>query len=198
MSTDTGYFDALYADADPWGYRSRWYEQRKRTLLLATLHRPRYRRALELACSIGESTAALAPRCDELVATDAHPLAVRRARRRTATMPGVRVDVMRHPQQWPDGRFDLVVFSELGYYLDDGDMDAVLQRIRGCLSGDALVLACHWRRPVDGCPWRGDDVHEYLRRGLGLQRIVHHEEDDILLDAWTADGRSVATAEGIT
>lgn len=197
MSVDGAYFDTLYADADPWSYRTRWYEQRKRALLLAALHRPRYRRGLELACSIGETTAGLAARCAQLVATDGDPTAVRRARRRTASMPGVCVEHMRHPAQWPTGAFDLVVFSELGYYLDTGDLGATIARIKACLDGDAMVLACHWRRPVRGCPHTGDAVHGSIARRLRLPRVLHHEEQDMLLDGWTTDGRSVATAGGL-
>src|SRR5690625_87982 len=70
VSVDARYFERLYQSTDLWGYRTRWYEQRKRALLLAMLHRPRYRRGLELGCSIGETTAALSSRCAELVATD--------------------------------------------------------------------------------------------------------------------------------
>jgi hypothetical protein len=197
VSIDAAYFDTLYAETDPWDYRTRWYEQRKRALLLAALHRPRYRRGLELACSIGETTASLAVHCAQLVATDGNPAAVRRARRRTASMHGVRVEHMRHPAQWPPGAFDLVVFSELGYYLETVDLDATIARIRACLDGDAMVLACHWRLPVQGCPHTGDAVHESIDRLLGLPRILHHEEQDVLLDAWTLDGRSVATAGGL-
>jgi cyclopropane fatty-acyl-phospholipid synthase-like methyltransferase len=197
VSIDAAYFDTLYAEADPWGYRTRWYEQRKRTLLLAALHRPRYRRGLELACSIGETTASLAMRCAQLVATDGNPTAVRRARRRTASMPDVSVEHMRLPAQWPPGTFDLVVFSEFGYYLEAADLDATVARIRGCLDDDAMVLACHWRRPVQGCPHDGDAVHERIDRMLRLPRILHHEEQDMRLDGWTPDGRSVASSGGL-
>ncbi|HET7300237.1 MAG TPA: class I SAM-dependent methyltransferase, partial [Oleiagrimonas sp.] len=126
MSVDARYFEIFYQRSDPWGYRTRWYEQRKRALLLAALHRLHYRRGLELGCSIGETTAALAPRCAELVATDANAIAVEHARRRMNGTSDVRVLCMRHPQQWPSSRFDLVVFSELGYYLDADDFDATM------------------------------------------------------------------------
>ncbi len=38
MSLDAQYFADLYADSeDPWAFRTRWYERRKRDLLLASL-----------------------------------------------------------------------------------------------------------------------------------------------------------------
>lgn len=197
MSVDARYFETFYRHPDPWGYRTRWYEQRKRALLLAALHRPHYRRGLELGCSIGETTAMLAPRCKELVATDANAVAVEQAQSRVEDMSQVRVMCMRHPQQWPRQNFDLVVFSELGYYFDAGDLDATLNLVMRSLDDDALVLACHWRRPIYGCPWTGDEVHERMHRQLPLARIFHHEEQDMLIDGWTLDGCSVARAEGI-
>ena len=43
MSVATPYFDRLFADNDdPWAFRQRWYERRKRALTLALLTRPRY------------------------------------------------------------------------------------------------------------------------------------------------------------
>lgn len=197
MSVDARYFEIFYRHPDPWGYRTRWYERRKRALLLAALHRSRYRRGLELGCSIGETTAALAPRCTELVATDANAAAVAHARRRMAGTSEVRVLCMHHPEQWPRPAFDLVVFSELGYYLDADDLDATLHLVVDSLDRDALVLACHWRRPIQGCPWTGDEVHARMQRQLPLTRIFHHEEQDMLIDGWTRDGHSVAHAEGI-
>ena len=45
MSLPTDYFAQMYAGSpDPWGFRSRWYEQRKRAVTLAALQQPRYRR----------------------------------------------------------------------------------------------------------------------------------------------------------
>lgn len=191
------YFEELYRRADPWGYRTRWYERRKRALLLAMLHRPRYGRGLEIACSIGEATAVLAERCDELLATDANATAVAAARRRNANLPSVRVLCMRHPDDWPQGRFDLVVFAELGYYMTPLELDLTAARIRDCLKDGAMVLACHWRRPIEGCVHTGDRVHARLRRVLKLRRVASHREEDMLVDAWTTDGRSVAAIEGI-
>ena len=41
MTLAAGYFDRLYAaDPDPWGFTSRWYEQRKYALTVAALPAP--------------------------------------------------------------------------------------------------------------------------------------------------------------
>ena len=81
--TDPGYFERMYANSDdPWHLAENPYEQRKYALTVASLPRERYRRGFEPGCSIGLLTALLAPRCEELVATDPvpEPLVAARAR----------------------------------------------------------------------------------------------------------------------
>jgi protein-L-isoaspartate O-methyltransferase len=55
----------------------RWYEKRKYAITLAMLPRPSYRHALELGCSVGVLTEALAARCDHVTATDIVQTALR-------------------------------------------------------------------------------------------------------------------------
>ena len=47
-ATPSEYFDAIYAHDDPFGYRERWYEARKRALLLASLPAQRFGRVWEI------------------------------------------------------------------------------------------------------------------------------------------------------
>src|SRR6476646_3912390 len=62
-------FDALYrGNPDPFGVGNRWYEQRKQQVLLASLGQRRYRLAWDCASGTGHLSAALAPRCDSVVA----------------------------------------------------------------------------------------------------------------------------------
>ncbi len=188
------YFDELYArDGDPWRLDERFYEQRKRATLLATLTRPRFRRAFEPGCATGLLTAELARRCDEVVAWDIAGVAVERARRRLATTRHVQVGVGAIPDEWPDGRFDLVVLSEVGYYCTD--LDALTARVEASLCDDGVLVACHWRHPAPMHPHSAGTVHAAL--GAGRHLVVSHVEDDFLLQAWTRTGISVATAEGI-
>lgn len=196
MKLDIAHFEELHRDPDPWGYHTRWYEARKRALLLASLTRARYRRGLELGCSNGALTRALAARCDEMVATDAAANAVAQARGALADLAHVQVLHQRQPAQWPQGRFDLVVLGEIGYYLGIDELRALVLRIRASLLEDALVVAAHWRHP---CPDRQLDtgvVHEELR-GLGLHEAFAYRDDDLLLQAWSADAASVAQREGL-
>ena len=191
------YFERMYgADADPYGLRTRWYEARKRAVLLAALPHPRYARAYEPGCGAGELTAELAARCDDLLSSDFSPRALASARERTAGLANVRIASHALPGDWPQGRFDLIVLSELGYFLAQDAMRSLAGHCRLALADDGVLVACNWRPDFDARALSTDAVHATLA-DLGLARIVHHVEDDFVLDLWCRDARSVAQREGI-
>src|SRR5450631_4416001 len=89
------YFERLYgANPDPWGFESRWYEQRKYRLTVDALPKPRYRNGFEPGCSIGVLTARLAERCERLTAADAVPSVIDDARRRLGQRDNVDLRVL--------------------------------------------------------------------------------------------------------
>ncbi|MFJ4156160.1 class I SAM-dependent methyltransferase [Pseudomonas sp. NPDC089752] len=186
MSLDAQYFANLYADnEDPWAFRTRWYERRKRDLMLASLPRQCYQRVFEPACANGELSAGLAERCAELLCQDLDPTAVQLARQRLAGSHNTSVATGRLPVDWPGGSFDLIVLSEVGYYLDPTDWLQVIEQSVASLSDDGGLLACHWRHPISGCPQDGREVHQLLARHLPLYPVVRHEEADFLLEYWS-------------
>lgn len=192
------FFDATYARRDdPWGFEDRWYEERKRAVTLAALPDARYGRVLEVGCSIGVLTADLAARCDDLLAVDVAPAAVAQARERLGAAGHVRVEVADVAAHVPDGPWDLVVLSEVGYYLAREDLVRTVRALRAALAPGGTVVAVHWRHPVADYPLTGDDVHRVLRRALDLTPLVRHEEADFVLDVLTADPRSVARRTGL-
>jgi SAM-dependent methyltransferase len=212
MALLTTYFEDLYrADDDPWGYRHRWYERRKQQLTLAALPRERFRRAFEPACGNGELTALLAARCDALFACDLSGRAVQLARERCAQLRHVAIEQRVLPHEWPhahprdkhethgtqDTRFDLIVIGELAYYLDAGETAQLAQRACASLSSDGTLVACHWRHAFVERRQTAEAAHAAFDHCTSLTRIVHHEEPDLLLDVWSADGRSVAQQEGL-
>lgn len=192
------FFDATYGrHGDPWGYTDRWYEERKRALTLAVLPDRRYRDVLEVGCGIGVLTAELAGRADHLLAVDVSPAAVERARTRVGDQPQVHVQVVDVTDGVPAGSFDLVVLSEVGYYLDRPTLDRVLADLRTRVAPGGTLVACHWRHPVDAYPLTGDEVHRVLRRTTDLTLVAEHREKDLLLDVYSADPRSVAQRTGL-
>lgn len=191
------YFDDLYErNHDPWQLAARFYEQRKRDLLLASLPRQRFARAFEPGCAIGALTVELARRCGQVVAWDGASIAVEQATARvrgSRTSGQVTVERARIPAGWPAGQFDLIVLSEIGYYCSD--LQLLKDRVESSLGSDGVLVACHWRHPAPDHPVTAEAVH--LAMAPGLENIVSHTEADFLLDLWTRDGASVAAAEGI-
>ncbi len=164
---------------DPWQVDS-WYEQRKRALTVASLPRERYGNALEIGCSIGALAFDLAQRCDRLLAVDSSPTALSAARARLAAVPHVEVRVVDVPDGWPEGRFDLISVSEVGYFLSPRQLDELIRRTFDCLARDGHVLVCHWRHQPEGWPLSGPGVHEAFR-SQGAVELVAHDEPDFLL-----------------
>jgi SAM-dependent methyltransferase len=201
MTLDPGYFrDRYAASPDPYGLADRWYEARKYALTAALLPRQRYGTAFEPGCSIGVLTAKLAPRCGSLLACDAIESAVASARTRTANLPGVRVERLTIPRDWPTGEFDLIIFSEILYYFDDADLNQVLCLGTGALRPDGHLLAVHWRHPAPDHPRTGDEAHQALAAHPGLTRLAGYRDPDFAAEVYThADGdlRSIAQAGGI-
>jgi LmbE family N-acetylglucosaminyl deacetylase len=188
-------FDAVHlASGDPWDYASSWYEKRKRALTTAALPNPRYARGLELGCSTGVLSAELAQRCEQLVCVDASGQALASADARLADSPGVTTAHMTVPAQWPDGRFDLIVISEVGYYLSPAELDAVLDKsVDSLLPGGTLVM-CHWRRPLSGWSLDGDSVHAAARARLPWTSAAVYREKAFVLETFIAAASGGADA----
>jgi cyclopropane fatty-acyl-phospholipid synthase-like methyltransferase len=198
MTSLAHHFDHLYrANPDPWGYRDRWYEKRKRAVTLGALPKRRYRAGFEPGCSIGELSIELAARCDLLVAWDASVRAVASAQARLRDLDNVRVQRGSIPHDWPRGSFDLVVVSEVAYYLSATEVHHLARRLRDSLAADGTVVACHWRHQVPEATLSVTEIHSLIRDGAGLARIVNHAEDDFLLEVWSTQGKSVARRKGL-
>lgn len=148
MSSDAAqgrkrYFEALYAkDPDPWRYHACEYEIDKRADTLGFL-KERYASACEVGCSIGVLTAELAPRCDALVGIDISPTAAEIARRTVGAFPQVEIKVLHLPHEEPDLTLDLLVLSEMLYFLDEGEIaslaDFAARRV--VPGGDVLIVS---------------------------------------------------------
>ncbi|MFB7719852.1 class I SAM-dependent DNA methyltransferase [Nocardia sp. NPDC056100] len=196
------YFEQMYAaSTDPWQFTTRWYEKRKRALTLAALPRPRYRSAFEPGCGIGVLTVELAGRCDRILATDIVDDALRRAADRLAGVAAA-VDLRRWGlgDDWPAEHFDLIVLSEVCYYLEAPALRTVVDELLDHLESDGVVLCVHWRHPVPEYPLTGDEVHAILGGHRGLAAVGSYRDDDFLLEVFTparSPRHSVAQQEGL-
>ncbi|WP_254787027.1 bifunctional PIG-L family deacetylase/class I SAM-dependent methyltransferase [Curtobacterium sp. MCBA15_001] len=189
-------FDAHY-DRKPegWDFDGSWYERRKRAVTLAALPRERYRAALEVGCATGVLTAALTDRADAVLGTDIAAAPLARARTRA---PRARFLQAAVPEEWPAGSWDLVVLSEIGYYLSQADLDRTIDHVLASLADDGVLVACHWRHPDDGAVSSGDAVDARLTERWPRPALVRHVEDDFVLSVLPGPSvTSVARAEGL-
>jgi len=218
------YFDALYHDnADPWQYQTRWYEERKRNTCLALLPKPHYTSAIELGCGNGVLSELLAQRCQQLVSVDGNQQAVQLAQKRLAALPHVKViqgiipdmlssltAVCSHHDsvtQYTSGSqpcFDLIVISEVLYYLSPSDVDIVIEWAMRHLAPNGTLLCCHWRYAIEGFALTGETVHKRLHHAFSTytapqsSAFIHQSQmidSDFLLDIWQQSTDSIATQE---
>jgi cyclopropane fatty-acyl-phospholipid synthase-like methyltransferase len=170
------YFDALYtADPDPWNFAASPYEQEKYALTLNAMPKPHYRSALEVGCSIGVLTRSLASHCNTVVAIDAAQMPLVEARRRCADLPGVRFEQMFVPEQWPDGVFELILLSEIVYYLGAEDVSRLAARVMRSLPRGGSVILVHWTGPTD-YPLGGDKAAALFIERMGSACVVERAD----------------------
>jgi len=181
------FFDALYArERDPWDFEASPYERAKYDRTVAAIAHRRWGRALEVGCSIGVLTAHLAEHCDELCATDVAQAAVDAARARLCATGHVSVRRAEFPEELPAGPWDLIVCSEVLYYLDRPTLGRAVDACAGALAPGGALVAVHWRHSTQRYPLRGDEVHALLEERLDLRHVHAEATDDYRLDRWEA------------
>jgi LmbE family N-acetylglucosaminyl deacetylase len=188
-------FDRMYDEGDdPWKFAGSFYEERRRELVLGLLAHPHYGRALEIGCADGRLTEVLVERCDDVVALDTSHRAVTAARARA---PRATIEQGRAPVDLPPGPFDLVLLSEVGYFLSPLELVSTLRRCRAALAPGGELVLCHWQHPTRDVPLDGQLVHEQAASMLGPALRASFVDGDLRIDVW-GDGPSVAHREGRT
>jgi LmbE family N-acetylglucosaminyl deacetylase/SAM-dependent methyltransferase len=192
----TQQLDRMYDDegADPWQLAGSFYEERRRALVLGLLGSRRHGRALEIGCADGRLTEALLERCDDVVALDTSHRAVTAARARAPRATIVRGTA---PADLPSGPFDLVLLSEVGYFLSPLELVATLRRCEAALAPGGELLLCHWQHPTRDVPLDGPLVHDQAASVLRAGHRASYVDEDLRIDVW-GDGPSVARREGRT
>lgn len=188
-SRPPAHFERLYrANSDPWNFKTSGYEQQKYQATLAALGDRRFPKALEVGCSIGVLTRRLAGRCDKLIGVDFVAAAVAKARARCAPMPGVSIELMQIPRQWPQGRFNLILFSEILYFLDEADLRETCAHTLSSLEPGGLVLLVNYTGLTDD-PISGDEAASLFMtataphlRAVSQSREAHYRLDLLACD----------------
>ncbi len=85
--------------------------------------------------------------------------------------------------EWPDEIFDLIVLSEVLYFLTPADIEAVADRCADCLAPNGLALLVNWRGRSDD-PCTGDEAAGiFIERTQGwLEPRAHIQEAGYRLD----------------
>ncbi|AKD56112.1 class I SAM-dependent DNA methyltransferase [Spirosoma radiotolerans] len=174
-SLPSTYFDDVYrANDDPWAFETSPYELDKYATTLAALPQEQYANAFEIGCSIGVLSELLAQRCNRLLAVDASELPLDAARNRLAPYEHVTVRQLSIPAEFPDGQFDLILLSEVGYYLGLDDLKRARQQMLDHLTENGHLLLVHWTPFVPDYPLTGDRVHEEFLAIAGEGKPLRH------------------------
>lgn len=185
LTAQRRHFDSLFdASHDPWGYRTRFSEQRRHALVLAMLDRSFYTHGFEPGCANGVLTAQLAERCHVLLAVDASQSAVALARTATAHYPNVTLAQADVPRDWPSTAFDLVVLVDFLYYLEAADVASVCALAGQSLAENGTLVVAHWRGQADDFLTPTCDVHRIVRESVGSEPDSTLCDRDHLVDLW--------------
>jgi tRNA(Leu) C34 or U34 (ribose-2'-O)-methylase TrmL len=90
------------------------------------------------------------------------------------------------PDEFPDENFDLIIVSEVGYYLSAADWKRAGAQIISRLDLSGVVVMVHWTHFVADYPQTGDAVHDSFAE-LSARKLKHlnaKRTDDYRLDVW--------------
>jgi SAM-dependent methyltransferase len=167
-----GFENKFRANIDPWNYTHSRFERVKREVLLRACGPSKHGRVLELGCAIGETTRGLARLSLHLVAVDASPTALNEAARRAPRNGRIHFRRAILPGQMPRGPFDLIIVSELVYYLRSHHLKPLADRIVAALAPGGITIVLNHRRPFDDAAVLPALAHRRLRRQLAKRMIV--------------------------
>jgi SAM-dependent methyltransferase len=180
------FFELKYRGSeDPWKFADSEYERRRFDAIMIALSGRMYAAGFEPGCSIGVLTRMLAAICASVTACDISQTAIMSARERCRENANVRV-LCCSLSEWEDlARFDLVVWSEIGYYFTMAEWAALSERLIGTMSSGATLLACHWLGDSNDHKTHGDDVHRVLEESSQLRHQFSERNAQFRIDRWT-------------
>lgn len=184
MRVDLDNFEQQYrAASDPWDFATSSYEQHRYDVIVEALGTRHYQRCFEPGCSVGILTERLAGRADTVVAMDTSATALATAATRLERFDAVRLMHGAIPEDWPKGRFDLIVFAELGYYWDADELRTLATLLDETTVPGGDIVAVHWLGQSGDHLLGGAEVHEILGCVLGTP-AEHRAEPGFVLDRW--------------
>jgi ubiquinone/menaquinone biosynthesis C-methylase UbiE len=133
---------------DPYGYYSHPHELQKQEILESLLSDRRYGAALEIGCAEGAFTRRLAGHCESVTAVDISRTAIRRAQEHLRDASNVRFIRSNARELDLSPKRDLIVISEVLYYLQDGELlernfNGFLAQVSRALNPGARLVVLH-------------------------------------------------------
>lgn len=189
QTLDHTYFERLYSrQSDPWNFRNSEYELHKYRNSIRALRHRHFDYGLELGCSIGIQTEMLSEICKTLTAVDINEIAIGEARKNCSGISNVNFKVLDVVNEFPSGKFDIVTFCEMGYYLSKQDLVGLFLNVSNALLPGGSLLMVHWTPFVPDYPLSGDDVHDSFskfanRTGL-FNEIARERYETYRLQVW--------------
>jgi SAM-dependent methyltransferase len=179
------FFEEKYrASRDPWNFASSSYELNRYDEIMRLLDIRTFNHAFEPGCSIGVLTERLAGRCRNLFAMDISPTAVAMARQRCERYGNVSIVEGALPDDLPRDTFDLIMFSEIGYYFEPAGLAGLRDSLIDHLAVRGLLVGVHWLGTSPDHLLTGDEVHEVLRSSDSLRITASQRYDGFLLESW--------------
>ncbi len=198
MNDFSQYFEVLYHQSnDPWGYDQHWYEARKRQVCLAVLTQQHYPSVLEIGCSNGHLSIHLAKRCNQLLCVDVSAHAVQLAAQRLQNLNHVSIQQHKIPENFPEQKFDLIVISEVAYYLSSVELQQLIGQLKHSLTPQGEILCCHWRHEIRDFELDALQVHHHLKQSLPFSHYLSLNDPDFMIDIWTVNPSSLAKQQGL-
>ncbi|KQT18488.1 hypothetical protein ASG31_07140 [Chryseobacterium sp. Leaf404] len=186
-SLETQYFDDVYAAKDdPWDFETSEYETAKYAATMEALPKKHYTKTLEIGCSIGVLSLLLAEITKNLLATDVSQKALDIAKKRCENKSNVKFECMSFPHEMPEGGFDLIMISEVAYYLSAVDWDSAVESVYKKLLPEGNIVLVHWLPEVHDYPQTGDEVHDSFERSMSgkLSNVFSKREENYRIDVW--------------
>ncbi|RYD51127.1 MAG: methyltransferase domain-containing protein [Sphingobacteriales bacterium] len=191
QSLDAAYFRDVYnANDDPWDFETSAYEAQKYAATVAALPHAHYQHALEIGCSIGVLTKRLAERCTQLLATDVSEKALARARERCKDTARVTFRQSSFTANVPETDFDLILISEVAYYLSPEDWENEMEHLVSKLKAGAHLMLVHWLPDVHDYPQTGDEVHDRFAKQMDgrMRNVFNSRAERYRIDVWESAG----------
>ena len=187
QSLDSEYFKDVYdANEDPWNFETSEYEAGKYSATIAALPKQHYENVLEIGCSIGVLTQLLAQKSNHLLATDVSQKALDIAAKRCEKLKNVSFQKMSFPKELPEDQYDLIMISEVAYYLSSADWEFAISNLYERLSPNGNVVLVHWLPEVHDYPQTGDEVHDSFERLMQdkMQNVFENRAETYRIDIW--------------